>query len=77
MITNRVEAAGPARRAVGAASDPRPLWLIYLVAGFFAIAIYFVLPHAWQVRAYDLFGVSATIAVVVGTLRFRPASPWA
>ncbi|MEA2525692.1 MAG: hypothetical protein QOF73_2919 [Thermomicrobiales bacterium] len=76
MLTKRAETVGMLRPTTQAGTDPRPLWLAYLMAGFFAIAVYFVLPIETQQHAYDLFGVTATIAVVVGTTLRRPSSPW-
>jgi hypothetical protein len=55
-----------------------PLWLGYFLAGLAAIAVYFTLSDHTQTVSYDLFGVSAMIAVLVGIYRNRPdvRLPW-
>jgi diguanylate cyclase (GGDEF)-like protein/PAS domain S-box-containing protein len=55
-----------------------PLWLGYLACGVAAIAVYFALPLESQRVSYDLFGISATLAVLIGTYRNRPEVrfPW-
>jgi signal transduction histidine kinase len=59
---------------------PTWLWVAYLVAGLIATGTYFLLP--WntigQGFVYDGIGVSAAVAVVVGTRLHRPAQrlPW-
>lgn len=76
MVTERADAVGMMRTTAQTEASPRPLWLAFLTAGFFALAIYFVLPNELQVNAYDLFGVAATIAVILGTIRNRPSVRW-
>jgi PAS domain S-box-containing protein len=61
----------------GRDTSPR-LWLLYLVAGVIATGAYFLTPEAAQGTIYNLIGVSAVAAILVGVRRHRPepASPW-
>src|SRR5690349_661740 len=78
VVTKRAEAVGMVRTSPLTATESKPLWLGFMVAGFFAIAVYFVLPTELQVNAYDLFGVAATVAVITGAIRNKPSwrLPW-
>src|SRR5438270_12117445 len=55
-------------------------WLAYIVAGCVATGVYFLLPFdpSGQAALYDAIGASSVVAVVIGTLRCRPAkrAPW-
>ncbi len=55
-------------------------WLAYLLAGCVATGVYFLLPFntLGQAALYDGIGASSVLAVVLGTLRCRPAkrAPW-
>jgi signal transduction histidine kinase len=57
-----------------------PLAQVYLVAGFAAIGVYFLLPwnSTGQSLLYDLVGISSAVAILAGTRRHRPALslPW-
>ena len=51
-------------------------WLLYLLAGVLATGGYFVLPSASaQNIVYNLIGLSAVAAIVVGTRTHRPVRP--
>ena len=65
-----------------AANDARSwrsvLWLIYGVAALIVIAIYFGQSDLTRTVIYDLFGLSASVMIVVGVRINRPehARPW-
>jgi diguanylate cyclase (GGDEF)-like protein len=52
-------------------------WRSYLAGGLAAVILYFVLPleGLWSNAAYNLIGLSAVAAIVVGVRRHRPARP--
>ena len=49
----------------------------YLVVGLAGIAAFFVAPASWQNPFFDTIGLSAVVVIVIGTIRNRPADPWA
>src|SRR6185503_16322356 len=51
------------------------LWWIYYAFGFFALAVYFLLPAGQKSALYTGIGISAALAVVVGVILHRPAAP--
>ena len=54
---------------------PRP-WLLYLLAGIFAVGGYFLLPSVRvQSIFYNLVGLSSVAAIVVGIRMHRPVRP--
>lgn len=67
---------GVTSRPAAAARSSKPAF-IFLGAGLFAVVAYFLLPASWQNPASDAIGLTAVVAMVVGTRRNRPTNPWA
>ncbi len=64
--------------ASGTVSLLRAGWSIYLGIGLVSIAVYLQLSGLIQAFSYELFGLSAVLAIIAGVRSFQPArpSPW-
>ncbi len=70
------ERRGANRESSRRPTSARPAFA-YLASGLAATAAYYALPRMWQNPVFDAIGASSVVAIIVGTILYRPRRPWA